>query len=110
MLQSDMVLKIYRDLSTLENLRTLFYQLFSTFAQHFTCSLQSAGYISISRSCKPTLPGFDTSSEVLRPKTWTGFQTSSSLTGVFSFRTTSRKSRLKFQPIRVRCVGTVFDL
>ena len=29
-------------------------------------------YGSISRSCKPTLPGFDTSFEVPRPETWTG--------------------------------------
>ena len=28
---------------------------------------------------KPTLPGFDTSFAVLRPETWTGFQTFSAL-------------------------------
>ena len=36
-------------------------------------------YISVSRSCKPTLSGFDTSFEVQRPETWTGVQNSSAL-------------------------------
>ena len=36
-------------------------------------------HISICRLCKPTLPGFDTPSEVRRPETWTGFQASSAL-------------------------------
>ena len=36
-------------------------------------------YISISRSSKPALPGIDTSFEVPRPESWTGFQTSSAL-------------------------------
>ena len=38
-----MVPKIYKDLTALENYNFC-YQLFSTFAQHFTCNLQSASY------------------------------------------------------------------
>ena len=46
-------------------------------------------YISISRSYKPTLPGFGISFELPLPETWTGFQTFGAL--VFSRKPIDRK-------------------